>query len=352
MLDPRGNESRGGQSLSTGANAMNDTGCFDPRLPEYAQAVRKNTVKELLMMKRQKWSCPLDDNNLHQKFKYAKSEAPSNDTSPHLSGRPAAANSNMTNERVPEKGHTTPQRPALQGPASAAAEAKVTLFHWQIQQEARRLRGISPELLNMQDEDGDTFLHIAVAQGRRALANVLAAKMAPGGSLDMKEHNGQTALQIAVATNQHLIVHDLLTHGAQINIRDLWGRSPLHVCAEKGHLLSLQSIWRTLMGSGQQIDVEMVNYDGLTPLHVAVLSHNAVVKELRTLENPCSFMTNELLQRRHTHVECVQTLLLMGASLGTEATIEITFFTISKITLKVSISRFTLFPRFFHLLRI
>lgn len=50
----------------------------------------------------------------------------------------------------------------------------------------------------------------------------------------------QTALQIAAATNQHLIVHDLLEHGAQINTRDLWGRSPLHVCAEKGHLLSLQ----------------------------------------------------------------------------------------------------------------
>ncbi|MEQ2169031.1 hypothetical protein GOODEAATRI_020722, partial [Goodea atripinnis] len=45
---------------------------------------------------------------------------------------------------------------------------------------------------------------------------------------------------IAVATNQHLIISDLLTHGAQINIRDLWGRSPLHVCAEKGHFLSLQ----------------------------------------------------------------------------------------------------------------
>lgn len=50
----------------------------------------------------------------------------------------------------------------------------------------------------------------------------------------------QTALQIAAATNQHLIVRDLLAHGAQINTRDLWGRSPLHVCAEKGHLQSLQ----------------------------------------------------------------------------------------------------------------
>lgn len=50
----------------------------------------------------------------------------------------------------------------------------------------------------------------------------------------------QTALQIAVATNNHLIVGDLLTHGANINTRDLWGRSPLHVCAQKGHVLSLQ----------------------------------------------------------------------------------------------------------------
>lgn len=50
----------------------------------------------------------------------------------------------------------------------------------------------------------------------------------------------QTALQIAAAANQHLIVQDLLGHGAQINTRDLWGRSPLHVCAEKGHFLSLQ----------------------------------------------------------------------------------------------------------------
>lgn len=50
----------------------------------------------------------------------------------------------------------------------------------------------------------------------------------------------QTALQIAAATNNHLIVRDLLSHGANINTRDLWGRSPLHVCAQKGHVLSLQ----------------------------------------------------------------------------------------------------------------
>lgn len=35
------------------------------------------------------------------------------------------------------------------------------------------------------------FLHIAVAQGRRAMAYVLARKMANIGMLDVKEHNQQ-----------------------------------------------------------------------------------------------------------------------------------------------------------------
>uniref|UniRef100_A0A3P9JSJ9 Nuclear factor of kappa light polypeptide gene enhancer in B-cells inhibitor, zeta n=1 Tax=Oryzias latipes TaxID=8090 RepID=A0A3P9JSJ9_ORYLA len=149
-----------------------------------------------------------------------------------------------------------------------------------------------------------------VAQGRRALAYVLAAKMAGFGSLDIKEHNGQTALQIAAVSNHHLILQDLLTHGAQINTMDLWGRSPLHVCAQKGHFLSLQ------------IHVGLMAVS-LTPLHVAVLSHNAVVKETRQLENPCSFMTSELAQRKHKYLECIKMLMLMGASYGTKVSIEL-----------------------------
>ncbi|KAI9525841.1 hypothetical protein NQZ68_002389 [Dissostichus eleginoides] len=68
----------------------------------------------------------------------------------------------------------------------------------------------------------------------------------------------------------------------------------------------------------QQVDIEMFNYDGLTPLHAAVLSHNAVVKELRTLGNLCSCMAKELAQRAHMYVECIKTLLLTGASSGTK----------------------------------
>ncbi|KAE8278287.1 NF-kappa-B inhibitor zeta I-kappa-B-zeta [Larimichthys crocea] len=272
MLDPRGNETRG--SMSAGTDFINDT-VIDNRPAEYFQTIhKKNTVKELLMMRRQKCS----DNILEHKFKSPKSEVFPSDLSPHLFD--------------PRHQYTS--------------------------RETQRMEGVSQEKLNMQDGDGDTILHIAVAKGRRALAYVLATQMSRCGSLDVKEHNGQTALQIAAATNQHLIVHDLLEHGAQINTRDLWGRSPLHVCAEKGHLLSLQSIWKTLMRTGQPIDIEMFNYEGLTALHAAVMSHNAVVKELRTLENPCSYMTMELGQRRQMHFECIKILLHMGACFGTK----------------------------------
>ncbi|XP_074521088.1 NF-kappa-B inhibitor zeta [Halichoeres trimaculatus] len=314
MLDQRGNETRGGQVLSAGSDFIQDDReslHTDHRPPEYMQSLhKKNTVKELLMMKRQRWHCSQD--NTEHKVKIAKYAAFGNDSNHH------PLNTSVMSDyasAAPESGPVLHQvqHPPVQG---AGAEVRMSLFQWQIQQEAQRVGGLSPELLNMQDSDGDTFLHIAVAQGKRALTFVLAAKMANCGSLDMKEHNGQTALQIAAAINQPLIVQDLLGHGAQVNTRDLWGRSPLHVCAEKGHFLSLQSIWRTLTGSGKPIDVDLHNYDGLTPLHAAVLSHNTVVREHRSEGNSCSHRAMEQLQRRQMYVECVKTLLLMGASCG------------------------------------
>ncbi|XP_023249078.1 NF-kappa-B inhibitor zeta-like [Seriola lalandi dorsalis] len=332
MLDPRVSENRGNQILSTATDFSQDYKGFlitDPRPPGYIQAMqKKNTVKELLKMKRQvneqEWNFSQEGTNTEHEFKCAKLEPFDSDASPHILSPRAPASPKFTPNFHPassQNGHITPQQmqhPAPQGQAAPTTEVKMSLFHWQIQQEAKRVGGVSPELLNKQDADGDTFLHIAVAQGRRALAYVLAAKMASSGSLDTKEHNGQTALHIAATTNQHLIAHDLLANGAQVNTRDFWGRSPLHVCVEKGHFLSLQSIWRTLTASGRPIDIDVFNYDGLTPLHVAVLSHNAVVKEQRCLENPCTYMAAELVRRRQTLVECVKTVLLMGASHGTK----------------------------------
>ncbi|XP_072306437.1 NF-kappa-B inhibitor zeta [Eucyclogobius newberryi] len=194
-----------------------------------------------------------------------------------------------------------------------------TLFHWQVQQQFSKLKGVPPEMHNMRDSDGDTLLHIAVAQGKRALAYVLAANMSVSGTLDSQERNGQTALHIAAATNQHLIVSDLLEHGAQVHTWDSWGRSPLHVCVEKGHVHSLLAMSRTFRTLGKELDVDMVNYDGLTSLHVAVLAHNATLRKVSNLEQSGSGKErDDLLKKGHRFFECIKALLQMGASSETK----------------------------------
>lgn len=58
--------------------------------------------------------------------------------------------------------------------------------------------------------------------------------------------------------------------------------------------------------------------EGLTALHIAIMSHNAVLKELWDQKYPCSDRKTELEQRRQTYVNIVKGLLLMGASIGSK----------------------------------
>ncbi|ELW69987.1 NF-kappa-B inhibitor zeta [Tupaia chinensis] len=189
-----------------------------------------------------------------------------------------------------------------------------SFFQWQVEQEESKLANISQDQFLSKDADGDTFLHIAVAQGRRALSYVLARKMNALHMLDIKEHNGQSAFQVAVAANQHLIVQDLVNLGAQVNTTDCWGRTPLHVCAEKGHSQVLQAIQKGAMRSNQFLDLEATNYDGLTPLHCAVMAHNAVVHELQTNQQPHSPEVQDLLLKNKSLVDTIKCLIQMGAA--------------------------------------
>lgn len=57
---------------------------------------------------------------------------------------------------------------------------------------------------------------------------------------------------------------------------------------------------------------------GLTALHMAVLTHNAVVLDLSHVSAPQSPQASALMQKRKLLGECINTLLLMGASYGTK----------------------------------
>ncbi|XP_050839233.1 NF-kappa-B inhibitor delta-like isoform X3 [Serinus canaria] len=133
------------------------------------------------------------------------------------------------------------------------------------------LGGRDPRELLRQDEEGDTLLHVLCAGGQWALARAAAEALRDLGGLEVREHLGKTPLLVAAAAAAPEIVRDLLVLGANPDAADHRGRTALHLAAAYGHPEILQA----MMSSGVPVNVEARNFEGQTPLHCAVLAHNA-----------------------------------------------------------------------------
>ncbi|KAK2910363.1 NF-kappa-B inhibitor delta [Channa argus] len=161
-----------------------------------------------------------------------------------------------------------------------------------------------------QDEDGDTILHIYTAKGYRECAFAAAERLKEIGKLDAKEHKGKTALLVAVTANQTEIVQDLLLLGADINACDLKGQTSLHLASHYGFPTVLQVILSCKPG----VNLEARNFEGMTPLHCAAISHSVTMKALSA-----SGLLDVSLQTKATQkLSCVQMLLNGGASLHSQ----------------------------------
>ncbi|XP_068022329.1 LOW QUALITY PROTEIN: uncharacterized protein [Melanerpes formicivorus] len=120
-----------------------------------------------------------------------------------------------------------------------------------------------------QDEDGDTALHIAVAQGALGVTRRLIGLFLRGGrDLDVYNQLQQTPLHLAVITGQPALVRLLVAHGASPRARDRLGRSGAHLACESRSPRCLRELLRPGPRGGP--DLQAPNYEGLTPLHVAV----------------------------------------------------------------------------------
>uniref|UniRef100_A0A8V5GBT4 Uncharacterized protein n=1 Tax=Melopsittacus undulatus TaxID=13146 RepID=A0A8V5GBT4_MELUD len=156
----------------------------------------------------------------------------------------------------------------------------------------------------------ELILHIYAAKGMRAYTLAAAERMKLLRRLDVKEHRGKTPLLVAVTARQPAIVYDLIQAGADVNAVDNKGQSALHLAATYGYAQVLQVI----LSIGFPLDLEMKDFEGHTPLHCAVLAHNALLRE-----QGCQMLPEEQqkkLQHQSEDLEsCIQLLVQTGASI-------------------------------------
>ncbi|KAL0333582.1 UNVERIFIED_CONTAM: hypothetical protein Sangu_1514400 [Sesamum angustifolium] len=111
------------------------------------------------------------------------------------------------------------------------------------------------------DSDGQSLLHLAIAQGRPDLVQLL---LEFGPDVEARGGSGSSPLEAAAASGESLIVELLLAHKASTERSEssTWG--PIHLAAGNGHV----EVLRHLLLKGANVNAR--TKDGKTALHMAV----------------------------------------------------------------------------------
>lgn len=148
--------------------------------------------------------------------------------------------------------------------------------------------------INIQDEDGNTALHLAVIENKDHIIDLEMIKILldAGSNINIQNKTGHSALTIAVQKNNVAITNlllrskkelqqeffhsiretntekigKLLAAGADINGINLQGNAALHRLASKGLATNLRFLL-----SYPQIELNKTNKDNKTALHLAVI---------------------------------------------------------------------------------
>ncbi|XP_063047238.1 nuclear factor NF-kappa-B p100 subunit isoform X2 [Engraulis encrasicolus] len=138
--------------------------------------------------------------------------------------------------------------------------------------DVRPLLAVQRQLCGVQDENGDTPLHLAIIHQQPAVVQQLlhAIMTIPQHNIiNRLNHLGQSPLHLAVITRQLKVMEVLLRLGADPSVPDRDGRTVLHLAAHAGDEATLRLLL-TLLGDRHAHLVNTADFSGLYPLHMAV----------------------------------------------------------------------------------
>lgn len=144
---------------------------------------------------------------------------------------------------------------------------------------------MTPDIMQLfqKDADGDTILHLAVAQGNQTLTQWLIQAMRQQ-TLDVYNNMRQTPLHLAVITQQAAVVKWLTDSGADVNLMDRNGQTSLHLACKNADVACVKAICEAVGGEKSRIKLDLRNFQGLAAVHIAALSgHREVIKLVLSL---------------------------------------------------------------------
>lgn len=89
-----------------------------------------------------------------------------------------------------------------------------------------------------------SYLHLFIARDLQDNAIQLIELCPQKHLLNIQNDLGQTPLHLAAYVNSHKIVTKLIQHGVALDYVDKDGKNVFHLCAERGHLETLEAVIR------------------------------------------------------------------------------------------------------------
>lgn len=138
--------------------------------------------------------------------------------------------------------------------------------------DVRPLLAVQRHLCGVQDENGDTPLHLAIIHQQPAVVKQLLhsiISIPQQNIINRLNHLGQSPLHLAVITRQLKVIEALMKFGADPTLLDRDGHTIVHLAAHAGDEDTLRLVL-ALLGERHAHLVNTADFSGLYPLHLAV----------------------------------------------------------------------------------